>query len=170
MYRLHADGRSYCGNIIEGEATTRLVHTMEKSRHSFTLIVQRLRIKGQQELGLETAEDQEAFCSGAYVYRAIAVSDYVDMGQSEWVHWYNERGEHSENRIKELKNDFAAGRLPCQDFDANTFYFALCSLAYNLFALLRMLLPVQFEACRAKTVRLRIFALAGKVVRHGRKI
>ena len=86
------------------------------------------------------------------------------------VHWYNQRAEHSENRIKELKIDFGAERMPCADFNANALYFALCALAYNLFALMRSLLPVRFERCRAKTIRWRLYALAGKVVMHGRKL
>ncbi len=158
------------GCPIENESTLRLVHTMEKSQNAFTLIVQRRLIKGQQEMCLEDPENQETFQTGAYLYRAIAVSPDFVLTDSRWVHWYNQRGEHSENRIKELKTDFAADRMPCQNFDANALYFALCALAYNLFALFRMFLPACFESTRAKTIRWRIFALAGKVVRHGRKL
>jgi hypothetical protein len=32
----------------------------------------------------------------------------------------NQRGEDSENRIKELKNDFGARQMPCGDFNAKT--------------------------------------------------
>ncbi|PIQ43658.1 MAG: hypothetical protein COV52_01200 [Gammaproteobacteria bacterium CG11_big_fil_rev_8_21_14_0_20_46_22] len=60
--------------------------------------------------------------------------------------------------------------MPCQDFDANALYFALCTLAFNLFALMRMHLPEGYENSRAKTIRWRLYALAGKVVRHGRKV
>jgi hypothetical protein len=158
------------GCPIENQSTLRLVHTMEKSQNAFTLIVQRCLIKGQQEMDLEDLDDQETLRSGAYLYRAIAVSPDLALTDSQWVHWYNQRGEHSENRIKELKADFAADRVPCQNFDANALYFSLCALAYNLFALFRMFLPACFESTRAKTIRWRIFALAGKVVRHGRKL
>jgi hypothetical protein len=158
------------GCSIENESTLRLVHAMEKSKNAFTLVVQRRLIKGQQEMDLEDLEDQETLRSGAYLYRAIAVSPDLALTDSQWVHWYNQRGEHSENRIKELKADFAADRMPCQNFDANALYFALCALAYYLFALFRMFLPACFEVSREKTIRWRIFALAGKVVRHGRKL
>ena len=103
------------------------------------------------------------------MYRAIA-TNRDDLSQSELVHWYNQRGETSENRIKELKLDFGANRMPCNDFAANALYFSLCALAYNLFALMRLVLPVRFESCRAKTIRWRLYALAGKVVMHGRKL
>ena len=162
------------GKSIEGEFTSHLVHTMEKSRHAFDVIVQRRMINGQAALDLdlenESNEGEELVQCGQYIYRAIAVSHDPNMSQSDWVHWYNQRGETSENRIKELKEDFSADRMPCQNFEANALYFSLCALAFNLFALLRMYLPAHFESCRAKTIRHRIYALAAKVVRHGRNI
>jgi len=157
------------GKIIEGESTCRLVHTMEKSQHAFTVIVQRRKIEGQLTLDLETESSGELIQRGLYLYRAIA-TNRIEMTDSECVHWYNQRAEDSENRIKELKKDFGAERMPCADFDANALYFSLCALAYNLFALMRALLPVRFERCRAKTIRWRLYALAGKVVMHGRKL
>jgi hypothetical protein len=42
------------------------------------------------------------------------------------VHFYNQRAEDSENRIKELKNDFGAKQMPCADFNANALYFDIC--------------------------------------------
>lgn len=158
------------GTVSEHEMTARMVHTMAGTKQSFTLIVQRQTISGQQILDFDEPEAQEEIRCGRYLYRAIAVSENTKMSDSDWVYWYNQRGEHCENRIKELKSDFSAGKLPCQDFHANSLYFALCSLAYNLFVLLRIFLPVRFESSRAKSVRLRIFALAGKVVKHGRKL
>lgn len=160
------------GKPVDEESTTRLTHTMEKCRHSFSVVVQRRLIQGQQTLDLEgeANEETEVIQCGEYLYRAIAVSEEKNMSDSDWVHWYNQRGETSENRIKELKQDFAADRMPCQDFDANALYFSLCTLAFNLFALMRMYLPARFESCRAKTIRWRLYALAGKVVRHGRQV
>jgi hypothetical protein len=156
------------GNEISGEYTCRIVHSMEKSKHAFTAVVQRKEINGQLELGLD-CETGEIMQQGAYLYRAIATNrEYLT--DSELVHWYNQRAEDSENRIKELKADFGANRMPCSDFAANALYFSLCALAYNLFALMRHLLPVCFESCRAKTIRWRLYALAGKVVKHGRNL
>ena len=157
------------GKIIEGESVCRLVHTMEKSQHAFTVIVQRKKIEGQLPLDLETETSGELIQRGIYLYRAIA-TNRTEMTDSKCVRWYNQRAEDSENRIKELKKDFGAERMPCADFDANALYFCLCALAYNLFALMRALLSVRFERCRAKTIRWRLYALAGKVVMHGRKL
>jgi len=61
-----------------------------------------------------------------------------------------QRGEDSENRIKELKLDFGGDTLPCTDFNANALCFSITALSYNLFALMRQLLP---EAMAAKVVK-----------------
>ena len=158
------------GRPIEGASTLRTVHTMDKSQNPFTLIVQRQAIKGQLDLDLDLdlTDDQETVQRGGYLYRALAVSHDDSWTDSQWVNWYNQRGDHAENRIKELKADFAAGRLPCQNFEANALYFSLCALAYNVFVLFRAFLPARFESARASTIRWRLFGLAGKVVHHGR--
>ena len=49
---------------------------------------------------------------GGYVYRAIA-TNRDKLSDSEIIHWYNQRGEDSENRIKELKIDFEEVRKAC---------------------------------------------------------
>ena len=154
------------GTLSERESSCRMIHMMNDSRTPFTVVVQRKPLYGQQLLDL--GGDSESALQGGYLYRAIA-TNRVDLTDSELIHWYNQRAEHSENRIKELKNDFAGQALPCSDFKANELYFALCGLADNLFALMRHLLPARWAQSRVITVRWRLYALAGKVVHHGRR-
>ena len=71
---------------------------------------------------------------GRYIYRAIA-TNLDELSDSALVHWYNQRGETSENRLKELRSNFVAANLPCGDFDANAAWLMLSSFAYNLFVL-----------------------------------
>jgi len=156
------------GDLVKGESVCHLLHCMNNSEHAFEVVVQRKQTKGQQSFDIETGEQTESMSHGGYIYRAIATnSKKSDVGL---VHWYNQRAEDSENRIKELKNDFGAQKMPCQNFDANALYFSLCAIAYNLFALLRAFLPGSMHSARAKKVRLRLYGIAGKVVRHGRRI
>jgi hypothetical protein len=154
----------------DGESTCQVVHTIGDLETPFTVVVQRKPLSGQVDLAFDIEGEvvDEVIHEGC-LYRAIA-TNRTALSNSDVIHWYNQRAEHSENRIKELKLDFGANRLPCGDFDANALYFAICTLAYNLFALMRMLLPAQWEACRATTIRWRLYALAGKVVRHGRSV
>ena len=86
------------------------------------------------------------------------------------VHWYNQRAEDSENRLKELKLDFSGDVLPCSDFHANALYFLITALSYNLFALMRQLLPGDLAQHRAITIRGRLYAIAAKVVKTGRQL
>ncbi len=161
------------GEPIEGQMTTRVVHAMSKSQHAFNVVIQRKLIKGQQCLLVEEEDTEgtstESWVQEGYLYRAIA-TNRTALNNSELIHWYNQRGEHSENRIKELKEDFGAGRMPCGQISANALYFSLCALAYNLFALMRAILPARFESVRAKTLRWRLYGLAGKVVIHARQV
>ncbi|MYI89757.1 MAG: transposase [Gammaproteobacteria bacterium] len=113
------------------------------------------------------AGDDESATCGRYPYRAIATNlDADGFDAQQVVRFYNQRGECSENRIKELRSDFAAARLPCSDFDANAAYFKVCAIAYNLLALMRRILPVKWESCRAVTIRHRLYAMAGQIVHH----
>jgi len=155
-------------NVISESSTTRITHSMEKSTEAFELIIERTPLSTTTN---DEQDAEDALASGDFMYRAIAVSGNPSMSDKGWIAWYNQRGEHSENRLKELKTDFAASSLPCSDFAANALYFWLCALAYNLFALLRRhYFPAHLRRCRAKTVRCRLYAVAGKVVRHARGI
>ena len=69
----------------------------------------------------------------------------------------------------ELRNEFAAAKLPCGDFHANAAWLMLSSIAYNLFALMRKVLPNWWSTACAPTVRLRLYDVAAKIVRHARQ-
>ncbi len=157
------------GDPVTGQHTTRMAHWISDYDKSFTLVIQRKRIQGQAELELDTPDSGEEICADGYVYRAIATN------QDEWsntqiIHWYNQRAEDSENRIKELKLDFGGDILPCSDFNANALYFLIAALSFNLFALMRQLLPEEIAHHRATTVRWRLYAMAAKVVKTGRQL
>ena len=123
---------------------------------------------GQQslDLGEDEVEDETTVTDGRYIYRAIA-TNRDELTDSELVHWYNQRGDDSENRIKELKLDFAGERLPCGQFEANALYFHLCLTAYNLFFVPSLITtPMAY----LPGVRWRLYALAAKVVCHARRV
>ena len=157
------------GEPITGQDTTRMTHWIGDYEKPFTLVIQRKRIKGQVELDLDDKESNEQVYSQGYIYRAIA-TNREDWSDHQVVHWYNQRAEDSENRIKELKLDFGGDTLPCSDFTANTLYFLISALSFNLFALMRQLMPEELAHHRAMTIRWRLYAIAAKVVKTGRKL
>lgn len=157
------------GEDCEVQQTYRMPHCIGDYEQAFTLVVQRQRIKGQASLILEEAGDAETHCAQGYVYRAIA-TNRSDLSNSEVIHWYNQRAQDSENRIKELKLDFGGDTLPCSDFQANALYFLISALSYNLFALMRQLLPEELANHRATTIGWRLYGMAAKVVKTGRQL
>lgn len=157
------------GEHSKTEQTCRIAHWIGDYEVPFTLVIQRKPIKGQAPLDLDQDDGQEELRDGGYVYRAIA-TNRGGLSDSEVIHWYNQRGEDSENRIKELKLDFGADTLPCSDFQANALYFHVCALSYNLFALMRQLLPEALAHHRAITVRWRLYGIAAKVVKTSRQL
>jgi len=155
---------------IKNQQTYRTVNCIGNYEQPFTLVIQRKRITGQTELELSKDSDEaEQIIGEKYIYRAIA-TNRNNLSDSELIHWYNQRAEDSENRIKELKLDFVADVLPCSDFKANALYFTICTLSFNLYALMRMLLPEHLSHHRVTTMRMKLYAMAAKVTKTGREI
>jgi len=68
-----------------------------------------------------------------------------------------------------VKNDLAGGVLPCGRFGANAAWWRLNLLAHNLLTFLQAgALPPAVAKARPKTLRFRLFNVAGRVVRHAR--
>jgi len=118
---------------------------------------------------VEQAPADDEFETVDYVYRTIA-TNHDGWRDSKIVHWYNQRGEASENRIKELQSDFGGDMLPCSDPGANDLYFNLTALACNLYALLRDTLPGTLSRRRATTMRRLLYFLSAKVMKTGRRV
>ena len=136
------------------------VHTMNKTRKAFRLIV----VRRPAQLELLTGEEKRS-----ERYKVIASNR--EESAAETVAWYNRRGEASENRIKELKIGFGMERMPCGDFKANAVFFRIGALAYNLFVWFKSAtLPATWRRFQVQTVRWRLYQTAGKVVRHGRQL
>lgn len=109
------DWRNYQnGSIAE------TLRCMNKTRKAFRLIVIRRPI--QDKLFEETGEKER--------YTVIATNRTEETEQV--VQWYNQRGQCSENRIKELKIGFGMERMPCGQFEANAVFFRIGVLAYNV--------------------------------------
>ena len=86
------------GQSSEEESSCRLVHSMGASKRAFTLVLQRRPKWGQQSLDVGGDGDTDTYEHGGYVYRAIATNRDA-LSDREVIHWYHQRGEHSENRI-----------------------------------------------------------------------
>ena len=131
---------------------------MRKNTEAFTLVVFR---KGRQ-MDLDGEGSQ-------YLYHAVATNSTEDAAAV--MRWYRMRGEHSENRIKELKIGFGMERMPCGKFDANAVFFRIGCMAYNLFVMFKAhALPSGWEKYQVKTVRWQLYQLAARVTQHARSL
>ena len=99
------------------------------------------------------------------IYYCIATNDN-DLSLQEIIKLHRQRAETSENKIKELKNGFNMSYLPTSNFEANAFYFAIGTLAHNLFLLFKQILDFSLQKHTVKTIRYKLYNIAGKVVSH----
>jgi len=102
-------------------------------------------------------------------YTAIATNRSEDI--KELVKWYNQRGQCSENRIKELKIGFGMERMPCGQFEANAVFFRIGVMAYNIGRLFVLnTLDQSWHRHQVQTLRWKLYQIAGKIVFHGRSV
>lgn len=131
------------------------VHTMNKTTKAFRLVVIRRPVQ------------LDFFAGEAPSQRYKVIASNREESAKETVAWYNQRGEDSENRIKELKIGFGMERMPCGEKEANAVFFRIGALAHNLFVLFkRQVLPAGWQKHQVQTLRWRLYQTAGKVVRH----
>ena len=130
-------------------------HTMNGTKHDFRLLVIRRPVQ------------RELFDAESETERFTVIASNRDETAEETVAWYNQRGECSENRLKELKVGFQLEHLPCGQQAANAMYVRLGVLAYNLLVMFkRQALPPEFRRQQIQTIRWRLYQVAGKVVDH----
>lgn len=140
--------------IYQNGFLSEFVHCMDKTQHSFRMIVIRRPVQG-----LLFDEKQER-------YTLIATNR--TEGAEEVVQWSSKRGDSSENRIKDLKIGFGMERMPCGQFEANAVFFRIGVLAYNLGRLFVLkTLSSSWHSHQVQTLRWKLYETAGKVVFHG---
>jgi hypothetical protein len=150
------------------EKVVDVVHTMGDTKNAFRLLI----VKKDISPMLPTIEDILTLEQKAQYYQemhyCIATNDN-DLTVQEIIKLHRQRGETSENKIKELKNGFNMSYLPTSNFEANSFYFAIGTLAYNLFLLFKQILDKNLQKHTVKTIRYKLYNIAGKVVNHARQ-
>jgi len=134
----------------------RVTHCMGDTEKAFDLII--IRRPWQPDLLDQDADDSK---------RYVLVATNIKGNAKSIVSWYNQRGEASENRIKELKIGFSMEYMPCGTTKANAVYFRIGVLAYNLFKLFKMAtMPKEWAKHTVQTIRWKFYNTAGKLVQH----
>jgi hypothetical protein len=150
------------------EEVAEFFHTMTHTNHAFRMIVVKRTaipvLHGMEEF--LTEEELLTYASERY---SVIASNDLKMSAQEIVHFYRQRGDTSENRIKELKNGFNLKYLPTSHFEANALYFHIGTLAYNLFMLFKRILHASWQKHTIQTIRYKLYHIAGKVITHARQ-
>jgi hypothetical protein len=114
---------------------------------------------------------QGGLVEGAAEDRHFAVlSNIRDWKAGRLLGWHREKAGTIEAVHDVLKNELAAGVLPCGRFGANAAWLRLAILTHNvLTALKRLALPTELLQARPKRLRFLFFNTAGRLVHHARR-
>jgi hypothetical protein len=123
-----------------------------------------LAIRKREEQGRLFPDGQKRF------YLAMVTNDWEQTAENLWW-WHKEKCGTIELVHDVMKNDLAAGVMPCGRFQANAAWFRLNVLTYNLISAMKQLaLPAQMERMRPATLRYRFLNLAGSIVEHALRL
>jgi hypothetical protein len=143
--------------VDTGRHISSMPWSMDKTRQAFTLVIVRSKVL-----------NPDLFTKGDYHYHVVA-TNISNKTNAEIMQWYSQRGEDSENRIKELKCGFAMEYMPCGSFEANAAFFRIGTLAYNLSLLFKKeALCKKFARATIATIRLYIYQIPAKIIRKAR--
>lgn len=149
------------------EKVAEFTHTMQDTDNAFRMVVIKKDITPTLPTLEEYIGDEVMMRYQDEIYYCIATNDN-DLTPAEIIKLHRQRGETSENKIKELKNGFNMSYLPTSNFQANAFYFYIGTLAYNLFLLFKQILDSNLQKHTVKTIRYKLYNIAGKVISHAR--
>ena len=135
------------------------IHCMNKSEKSFRLII------------LRRPYQAKMFDKDDMRLRYTVIATNINGSAEEVLMWYNQRGNTSENRIKDLKIGFGMERMPCGQTQANSVFFRIGALSYNIYRLfLIKTLDESWHKHQVQTVRWRLYQVAGKIVDHSNRV
>jgi hypothetical protein len=113
----------------------------------------------------------ELFGDGSEAKHFAVVTNVWDWGPKRLLEWHREKAGTIEAIHDVLKNELAAGVLPCGRFGANAAWLRLAVLTHNVMtALKRMALPEEYLSARPKRLRFLIFNTAGRIIHHARRL
>jgi len=104
-------------------------------------------------------------------YFGVVTNIWGDWSAQKLLQWHREKAGSIEAIHDVMKNELAAGVLPCGRFGANAAWFRLAAIAHNvLTALKRLALPPELLRARPKRLRFLFLNAPGRLVHHARKI
>jgi len=136
-----------------------VIHTMNLTRQAFRLVIKRTERYNQLDL------------FEAYHYWIVATNiPDTHKDANAIIHFHQNRGE-MERLIGELKHQLHLDHLPCGQFSANSLYFSIGVLAFNLLQLLkREHLGENWKRKSLRSLRYLWLHAPAKLVSHARYV
>ncbi|MBK7925947.1 MAG: transposase [Bryobacterales bacterium] len=111
------------------------------------------------------------FDDGALCKHYAVVTNRFDFDGKRLLEWHREKAGSIEALHHVLKNELAAGVMPCGRFGANAAWLRLAVMTHNvLTALKRVALKPEHLRARPKRLRFQIFCSPGALIHHARKL
>jgi hypothetical protein len=113
----------------------------------------------------------ELFADGSAAKHFAVATNEWNWPAKKLLEWHREKAGSIEALHDVLKNELAAGVMPCGRFGANAAWLRLAVLTHNvLTALKRIALPEPWLRARPKRLRFQIFISPGKLIHHARQV
>lgn len=113
----------------------------------------------------EPSAQLHLFQRGGYSYQVLVTN--LSLTPLNLWRFYNQRA-RAELIIRELKDAYALGKIPTQDFLANEVFFQIVLLAYNLLNWFkRLCVPPHLERATLPRLRQQLFLVPAQLVRPG---
>ncbi|MDZ7314484.1 MAG: transposase, partial [candidate division KSB1 bacterium] len=123
----------------------------------------------RREVPEEPSQQLSLFKMGKYTYQVIVTN--LKLNPVKVWRFYNRRAT-GELIIRELKEGYATGKIPTKFFKANSAFFQLTLLAYDLFIWFkRLCLPEKYRRMTVESLRHRLLAVPAELVYpHGKAV
>jgi hypothetical protein len=153
-------------DIAKGAAYAEIDHTSEKWKKKYRrIIVVRTPKINKPLANPELFEDLAQI--NEYEYSAFIT--HSNFSAVEVHRRYNQRGE-SENRIKELKYDYAIDGFALKSFPAMEAAFRFIMVAFNIMTIFKQAIMLSRKNHRLSTIKFQCIAIGSYLISSGRKI
>jgi hypothetical protein len=113
----------------------------------------------------------QTMTKGQVMYKVFGVVTNMKWSGNDIIRFHDGRCGKAEEAHKILKEDFAGGVMPSDEFGGNAAWWAIAVLAMNLsVAMNRLVLGRDWATRRMKAVRFLIICLPGRVVQKARQV
>jgi DDE family transposase len=168
LYAITADQTKALRAAIEALRATAWTQDPEDAELSYAEFRYAPSRQGERRYCVKRALRRQADGTTKTSYHVVVTND-LERSAREIVQWQLGRCA-MENLIKEFKHGFSLEKFPSRKYHANWAYFLIGQLAFNLVAWFKyLILPEEFLRATIKTLRHRLFNLAGKIVSKSRQ-